>query len=241
MSIKRRAAESSKTPSARIALSCVLVVFAVLASLTLLGGNALQNQPPSSSGHQLVVLLDLNANQRKVLPVEQMLARGVIEELDRPVNVFSVITFGSEPPALLKSSVHADEAIAAVRDVRPEPTGTEHGSPHLYDALNLAFGQFTLDARAKSLLIITEGNDYARAKVFKHTVSRAQQLHASCDVALVADHTFYGSKAIQRYGFYLRELAGKTRAQYVEVGAWQKKVPPSVDRISKSILAQGQD
>jgi hypothetical protein len=183
------------------------------------------------------VLLDVNADQRKVLPVELSLAEGVIHKLDEPGNVFSVVTFGSQPPALLKSGVHADEAIAAIRDVSLEQTSADYLSVHLYNALNLAFGQFTDDARPKSILIITEGND-GRGKMFKQTLSRSKQLHVTCDVAMVADHTFYGSKAIQRYGFYLRELAGKTHGRYVEVGGRQKKVPPAVARLSESIVAQ---
>jgi len=39
------------------------------------------------------------------------------------------------------------------------------------------------------------GND-ASGKSFKLAVSRAKQLHITCNVAMVADHTFYGSKAI---------------------------------------------
>jgi hypothetical protein len=82
---------------------------------------------------------------------------------------------------------------------------------HLYEALNLAFGQFTDHARPKSLLVISEGNDYFPGKTFKQTASQAQQLRVTFDIALVADHTFYGSKGLQRFGFDLRRLAGKTQ------------------------------
>jgi len=47
----------------------------------------------SSLGHHLVVLLDINPNQKKVLLVEQTLAEGVIQKLSQPGNAFSVITF----------------------------------------------------------------------------------------------------------------------------------------------------
>ena len=205
----------------------------------LLGENVPQNQRSSASGHQLVVVLDVNANQKKVLPVELTLAEGVIQKLDKPENVFSVITFGSQSPTLLKSGVHADEAIAAIRDVSLRPTSADYLSVHLYDALNLGFGQFT-HAGPKSVLLITEGND-GRGKMFKQALSRARQLHITCNVAMVADHTFYGSKAIQRYGYYLRDLAGKTHGRYIEVGGRERKVPSSVSRISESILAQDRE
>jgi len=238
MSTKGHRSEPRKTRLARLAISCVLVLFTLCADSTLSGENAPQkNQQLPPPGHQVVVLLDVNANQKKVLPAELALAQGVIQKLDQPGNTFWVITFGSQPPGLLKSGVHADEAIAAIRDVRLEQTSGDYLSVHLYDALNLAFGQFTDDTRPKSLLVITEGND-ARGKMFKQAVARAQQLQVNCDVDMVADPTFYGPKAIQRYGFYLRELAGKTRGQYIEVGTRQKKVSRSVDRLSESILGQ---
>lgn len=238
MSTERRGPAPAKTLLARFAISCVLpILVALCAGSPLLGDESPQKDQQPSPRQQVVVLLDTNLNQRKVLPMELSLAEGVIQKLDQPENVFSVITFGSQPPSLLRSGVHADEAIAAIRDVSLEQTSAEGLSLHLYDALNLALGQFTDDARPKSLLVITEGND-ARGKMFEQTVSRAQQLQVICDVALVADHTFYGSKAIQRYGFYLRSLAGKTHGRYLEVGGRQKRVSRSIDRLSERILNQ---
>jgi hypothetical protein len=235
MSIEGYGPESSKTPLTRSAICCVLTILTLCTDSQLLSENAAQQ--PVSPGHQLVVLLDVNANQRKVLPVELSLAEGVMQKLDQPGNVFSVITFGSQPPALLRLGVHADEAIVAIRDLALEQTSGDYLSVHLYDALNLAFGQITDDARPKSVLIITEGND-GRSKMFKQALSRSRQFHVTCDVAIVADHTLYGSKAIQRYGYYLRDLAGKTHGRYLEVGGRQKKVPAAVGRLSNKVLAK---
>jgi len=237
MSIKGSGADSAKVRAARAAVSCVLMFFAFCADSPLLSENTPPEQQPSSSGHELAVLLDVNGNQRKVLAVELSLAEGVIENLGQPGNMFSVITFGSQPPVLLKSRVHTDEALATIRNVSLEQTRPDYLSVRLYEALNLGFGQFTDDTRPKSLLIIAEGND-ASGKSFKPAVSRAKQLHITCNVALVADHTFYGSKAIQRYGFYLRELAAKTHGRYIEVGARQKKVSAAAARFANVILAQ---
>ena len=228
---------SRLAPSAIVfALSALLIV---CADSFLGANNAPQSsQQPSSPGRQVVVLLDLNPHQKKVLPVELALAEGVIQKLSQPGNTFSVITFGSKSPTLLKSGVQAKEAIAAIRDVLLEQTRERYFSVHLYDALNLAFGQFTDDARPKSLLIISEGNDYFPGNTFKQTASQAQQLRVTFDVVMVADHTFYGSKGIQRYGFDLRRLAGKTHGRYIEVGDGQKKVSLSIDRLSEHILGQ---
>jgi len=195
-------------------------------------------QPASSPGLQVVVLLDINPHQKKVLPVELALAEGIIQKLDQSENTFSVITFGSQTPTLLKLGVTAVEAIAAIRGVAVEETKEKYFSIRFYDALSLAIVQFTDDSRSKSLVIISEGNDYFPHKAFKSTVARAQQLQVACNVAMVADHSFYGTKGIQRYGFDLRRLAAKTHGQYVEVEEKQKKVPRSVDRLSESILNQ---
>jgi hypothetical protein len=198
-------------------------------------------QQASSSGHQVVVLLDVNPHQKKVLPVELALAEGVIQKLDRPENVFSVITFGSRTPTLLKPRGSADEAITAIRSVAIEETRETYFSVEFYDALNLAINQFTDDTRSRSLLVISEGNDYFPRKTFKETVAKAQQLEAACDAAMVADHSFYSTKGIQRYGFDLRRFVGKTHGQYIEVGGKQKKVPRSVQSLSDGILSRGRN
>ena len=188
------------------------------------------------SSHELVVLVDIHPHQDKVLPVELALAEEVIHRLEQPGNMFSVIVFGSQVAALVKSHVQASEAIAAIRSVTLEQTQEEHFTVHLYGALNLAFELFTNDTRPKSLLVISEGNDDFAGKTFKQTVSRAQQLRVGCDVAMVADHPLRGSKSIQIYGFDLRRLAGKTHGLYVEIGEGQKNLSRSADRLSENIL-----
>src|SRR5260370_5965385 len=101
MSTKGHRSEPRKTRLARLAISCVLVLFTLCADSTLSGENAPQkNQQLPPPGHQVVVLLDVNANQKKVLPVQLALAQGVIQKLDQPGNTFWVITFGSQPPGL---------------------------------------------------------------------------------------------------------------------------------------------
>jgi hypothetical protein len=64
--------------------------------------------------HHVVVLLDRNPHQKKLLALEIALAEGIIEKLDQPENVFTVITFGTEVPSLLKSAVPAGAAIAVI-------------------------------------------------------------------------------------------------------------------------------
>jgi hypothetical protein len=217
-------------------LSTLLTVFT---GFTLQGEGAPQEgQHPILPRRQIVVLLDVNPNQKNVLPIEQTLAEGVVKKLGQPGNVFSVILFGTESPTALKSKVPADEAIATLRDVGLGRSVQQYLSVQFYAALSRAFDEFTDDTSPKSLLIITEGNDYPHSKAFNHAVARARQLQVTCNVAMVAEHTFYGSKSIQRYGSYLRRLAGTTHGRYVEVGRGQKRVSSSIGRLSDAMLSE---
>ncbi len=224
---------------ARLATLCISTLLIVCADSFLWSKIEPQTKTqPSPSGLQLVVLLDTNPHQKKVLKVELTLAEKIIQQLNQPQNRFSVITFGSQSPILVKSVVPPAEAIAAVRDVRLEQTREKYFSVQLCDAVNLAFDQFTDDAGPKSLLVISEGNDYFPGKIFKHTVSRASRLRVTFEVAMVADHSFYGTKGLQRYGFDLRRLVGKTHGRYVEIGGKEKKIPRAVEQLSENILSR---
>ena len=95
--IRRRRTGS---PRSRLAGSAIVLLLSALltvcARLPLRGDSEPQNSLRTSlSGHYLVVLLDINPNQKKVLPVELALAEGVIRKVGQPGNAFSVITFGS--------------------------------------------------------------------------------------------------------------------------------------------------
>lgn len=189
-------------------------------------------------GHQIVLLLDVNPDQKNVLTIEKTLAEGVVRKLGQSGSGFSIITFGAQAPTLLRSRVQADEAVAALQRISLGQPSEGYLSVELYNALDFALDQFIDDRRLKSLLVITEGNDYPRGKTIKDVVSRALQLQVSCNVAMVSEHTFYGSKSIQRYGFYLRRLAGKTDGRYVEVGSGEKKVSGSIGHLSDRMLRE---
>jgi|SRR5215472_11018234 len=214
------------------------IAFPAWAQVTTAGEARTTAQDVPSAGHQVIILLDTNPHQKKVLPVELALAEGIIQKLSQPGNSFSVITFGSSPPSLLKSGVASDDAIAAIRGVTLQ-TREKYFSVHFYDALTLGLGEFAGDARPKSLLVISEGNDYFPRKTFKETVAKMEQQQIACDAAMVASHSFYGTKGIQMYGFDLRRFVGKTHGQYVEVGGNQKKVPRSAEQLSEGILSRG--
>lgn len=227
-----------RTFSATAILFALVILSASPVAAPARGENPSDAQKNPLLGHHLVIVVDTNPNQQKVLPVELSVAERVVEELKQPENTFSVITFGCLPPMLLKSNVGVDEAVSALQHVEVEQKATDNISTDLREGLNLAFDQFTDTSGSRSVLIISEGQDYFPGKTFKQTLLRARQLQVVLHVAMVADHTFYGAKAIQHYGFNLRILAAKTHGRYVEVGSRQKRVPTAVDRLSKRILSQ---
>jgi hypothetical protein len=223
--------------------SAILLLLSMLLNVgtgfSLQAAGARQESPQATSqGHQIVLLLDVNPDQKNVLTIEKTLAEGVVKKLGESRSVFSIITFGAQAPTLLRSRVPMDEAVAALQEVRLGQPSGGYLSVELYNALDFALDQFTDDRRLKSLLVITEGNDYPRGETIKHVVSRALQLQVTCSVAMVAEHTFYGSKSIQKYGFYLRRLAGKTGGRYVEVGSGQKRVSSSIGPLSDRMLRE---
>jgi hypothetical protein len=117
-----------------------------------------------------VVLLDTNPHQKKVLSVELALVEGIIQKLNQPGNVFSVITFGTKVPSLLKAAVLADAAIGALRNVTLEQTTEKYFSVRFYDALNLATNQFTDETRSRSLLVISFPAKHSKRRSPEHNI-----------------------------------------------------------------------
>lgn len=88
---------SSKTLLTRLASFCLVPILASgSADLQPLSNNSPEeSQPPASL--QVVILLDINPNQRKVFSLESGLATGVLNHLDQRDATVSLITFGNGP------------------------------------------------------------------------------------------------------------------------------------------------
>jgi len=67
--------------------------------------------------------------------------------------------------------------------------------------------------------------DYPHGKMFKQTVSQAQKLKVTCNVGDGrGSRVPTAQRQFQTYGFYLRELQGKTHGRYIEVGDRPKRI-----------------
>lgn len=234
MLTRRHGQTSSKTLLMRLAIVCVV---SILAGSLCLAQNAPQgNLLPSS--REVVILMDINPNQRKVFSLESSLATGVLDHLDQQSAAVSLITFGSMQPAVGCSNAKPGRVIDEIKNVHLEQPGAQYFPIHVYRAIDLALDQFSADARPKSLFILAEGRENFGGKAFKRLATRARQIGVNCYVALVASHSLRGSKSVLIYGFYLSDLARATHGRCIEVGDRQKKLSQFVDRFSKDILEQ---
>lgn len=236
--LRRRRPVSAKTLSTRLAIFCLVPILAAVSTDSPANQAQEGKQQPSL---QVVIVLDVNPNQRKVFALESALATGVLDRLNQRDAAVSLVTFGSQEPVLRIANAKPSNAIDTITNVNLEQSREKYFAVHLYRALDLALNQFKDDPRPKSLLIVAEGREDFGGKQFKQIVSRARQLRVNCYVALVASHSLRGSKSILKYGFYLSDLARKTHARCIEVGDRQKKLPRFVERFSTDILNQGQN
>lgn len=219
---------------------CATLALALLTTLRVPSNAAIQTPSHGqlqdrNATDQVAILIDTNPDQKNVMGLELSLAERVVRGLSRQGNRFSVISFGSEPPISLVDSAAPEDALTAIRNVKVDPPAHEYFSVHLYDALDLAVRNLAGNGTPRSVIVISEGDDLARGATFRSTLSLLQKQQVRCFVVLAADHSLYGSKGIQRYGFSLRKLARRTHGVYIEVGNNQNKLPLVVKRLSDRV------
>lgn len=196
---------------------------------------------PAPTKPELVVLVDINADQEKVFAVEQSLAIGIVERLGEKGFCFSLIMFGVDGSKQIESGAGTDTTLHAIRDLTLEPGDKKKVFPtKLYEALIAGQAVFSDGASERSVLVISGGRDDLDGKRFKQIKSSLRTQKIACHVAIVSWHSLYGTKGMQVRGFYLHDLARSTHGKYVELGKSQKKVPVAVQRLVERIL-QGEE
>lgn len=220
-------------------------VLAIMVFVALFPSRRLHGQEASPGGMnhptrpKLVVLIDINADQKKVFAVEQNLASEVIERLDKRGFSFSLITFGTAGSDEIKSKVGADEAQNAIQELAVEVAPRENdGAPHLYEALATGIAALRTDMSEREMLVISGGGDDLGGKRLKQIRSALRGEHIVLHVAVVSWHPLYGTKGLQVRGFYLHDLAHSTHGKYVELGRNQKKVQRAVQKLVARMLQQ---
>lgn len=191
---------------------------------------------------ELVVLMDINADQEKVFAVEQSLALKVVHTLGDERFSLSLISFGAGRPSEIKSNVGSGEILKAIRDLTLEAAVRRRNiaPPEMYEALLEGQAAFSHDAQERAILVISGGRDDLDGKRFKQIRSGFRAQNIVCHAAVVSGPPLYGTKGIQERGFYLHDLAAKTHGKYVEVGKSQRKVQAAVRKLVDRIL-QGEE
>lgn len=195
-----------------------------------------KSMPPPGKP-ELVLLVDINADQEKVFAVEQSLALDIVQRLGEEGFSFSLVSFGADGSRPMESGVGTDTTLQAIRDLSLEPGDKKEVLPtRLFEALIAGQAIFSHSASERAVLVISGGGDDLDGKRFKQIKSSLRTQKIACHVAIVSWHPLYGAKGMQVRGFYLHDLARSTHAKYVELGRNHKKVEAAVERLVERIL-----
>lgn len=178
--------------------------------------------PQSTGPKQVVLLLDSNFHQRKVIALEQQTALELLSEFEKEKGQALVMSYGAK---IRSSGVLTDEWTTLkefTSSLRVE-TDKHNEAILLFDAMKRAMETLGDRPGTKAVVVFAEGNDYGSFVGWKSLAQLAQHKHIACYVVLFADHTFYGTKAIRHYGWDLVELTPKTGGGFWEVGDSPRK------------------
>jgi hypothetical protein len=178
--------------------------------------------PKSAGPKRIVLLLDSNFHQRRVVALEQQTAVELLSEFEKEKAQALVMSYGAE----IHSSGELTDDWKRLKDftgsLRTE-TDKHNETILLYDAMKRAFEKLNDAAATKAVVIFAEGNDYGSSIAWNGLARLAQRSHVACYVVMFASHSFYGSKSIRHYGWDLVELVPKTGGRLWEVGNNSRK------------------
>ncbi len=193
--------------------------------------------PRSEVPTQVALLLDFNFNQRNVLALEQQMAAELISLFEKENAQALVMNYGTQ----IHSSGELTDDWRTLRDfVRSLQVETDKHNETilLYDVMKRALNMLASGPGTKAIVIFAEGNDHGSSIGWKSLAREAQLLHVACYVVLVADHSFYGTKAIRHYGWGLVELAPKTGGWLREVGDNHRKAEETLQNFANALRSQ---
>jgi VWFA-related protein len=204
-------------------------------------GNKLQvvDGPKSAGPKQIALLLDSNFHQRKVMALEQQTTVELLSECGKERAQALVISYGAE----IHSSGELTDDMSSLKNftasLRVE-TDKRNETVLLYDAMKRAVEKLSDRPGTKAVIIFAEGNDHGSSIGWKSLVRLANRAHIACYVVLFADHSFYGTKAIRRYGWDLVfEVAPKTGGRLWEVGHNPRKARETEQQVTEALDSQG--
>lgn len=195
------------------------------------------NGPKLPGPKRIALVIDSNFHQEKVLSLEKETADALLSQFEKEKSQAVVMNYGTRIYSSggltddWESLKHFNRSIQADTD-RRDPTilmrdGLKRAMETLGDSLGI-----------KAVVLFAEGNGYGDSVALKALVRLAEQKHIACYVVLFADHTFYGTKSIRKYGWDLVELAPKTGGKFWEAGSYPGKATKFVQKIIGDIHSQ---
>lgn len=189
--------------------------------------------PRNTEPKQIALVIDSNFNQEKVLPLEQETAVSLLSKFEKRDAQALVMSYGAEIHSSGELTGEWNRLEDFTRSIQADED-KRNVKALLFDALERAVKNLGGGAGTKALVLFAEGNDYGSSVGWKSVARLAQQNHVACYVVLFADHTFYGPRALRRYGWDLVELAPKTGGKLWEAGNNSRKA----EKIGQEIIAQ---
>ena len=176
----------------------------------------------------IAFVIDMGPDQVKVMDREKALASSLIARFSDSTTDFIVVRAGNRPQLMATGSAQA--ATDAIKTMTPE-TGKKSEIP-IYDAMMVATNELSGHPGIRVLVVIAEGNDSGSTASYRQVRATAEAHHIAGMTALVTHHSTRGTKAILRYGWELRELAGDTAGLFIEN---DKHTDRAVDRLQRGI------
>ena len=193
--------------------------------------------PKDAGPEKIAVVIDSNFNQTKVLPLERQMVDSLLAEFARRQAQAVVLSYGVEIRSSGELTGEWEGLGTFVRSIQAD-TDKHNVRARLFDGLELAMRAFGSGPGTKAVVVFAEGNDYGSSVGWKSVGRLAQKNHIACYVVLVADHTFYGPKAIRRYGWDLVELAPETGGKLWEAGSNSRKAELIIQEVTEQITSQ---
>lgn len=195
-------------------------------------------QGPEKDGLPRVALvLDANFHQRKVFRLERETAEALLSKFESKDAQGMVMSFGSR---IHSSGALTDnwEALRTFNRSLDVETDEHNDIVLMFDSIRLAIEKLGDGPGTKAVILFAEGNDHGSSTGWQSLARLAQHNHTACYVVLFADHSFYGTKSIRRYGWDLVELSPQTGGKLWEAGNNSGKSTKITQEITRELNSQ---
>ena len=193
--------------------------------------------PTMARPEQIAFVVDSNFHQKHVLQLEKETLEGLLSHFEKERAHVLVMNYGTGIRTSGALTDDSDSLRAFIRSIQVD-TDKRNDTILLFDALKEAIDAVREASGNKAIVLFAEGNGYGNSIRPQTLASLAQKDHIACYVVLFADHSFYGTKAIRRYGWDLADLAPKTGGKFWEAGNDARKTEKIVAEIVRETSSQ---